>query len=143
MKFAIFILVSIFSILASAQDTPLRVVEVMPRFPSTCEQDDQLSARQKKQCADKEMLEYVYNNLIYPAEARSQGIAGTVVIAFTLDTGGRMTDLEIKRSVHQLLDEAAMDVIVKMQEEFTWIPGQQRGEPVAVRFNLPIRFVDR
>lgn len=120
-----------------------KVVEVMPRFPSECEEDSSLSEQRKKQCADKAMLEYVYGNLVYPVEARREGVSGTVVISFVIDESGNMLDLKVSRSLHPLLDAAAMALMREMQEQVTWIPGQQRGNPIDVQFNLPIRFVDR
>lgn len=126
-----------------SQKKRFHVVEVMPRFPSSCERDARFSRQEKKQCADKEMLEFVYNNLLYPKEARAQGIEGTVVISFVIDELGRMLELEVSRSVHPLLDNAAMEVLRKMQEEFTWIPGEREGRPVAVHFNLPVRIKNR
>ncbi len=86
------------------------------------------------------MLQFVYSNLKYPAEAKRQGISGIVVIAFTLDKEGFILDPEVKRSANPMLDEAALEVIEKMQAEMQWIPGSQQGKPVAVKFNLPIRF---
>lgn len=118
-----------------------KVVEVMPRFPSSCEANVDLTDQQKKQCADKEMLEFVYGHLKYPAEAKSRGISGTVVVAFTLDKEGFILDPEVIRSVDPMLDEAALAVIEKMQDEVLWIPGLQKGEAVAVQFRLPIRFM--
>lgn len=139
----LFVLACLLASISSYSQTEgdiFKVVEVMPRFPSSCEDDVDLTDRQKKQCADKEMLEFVYSNLKYPAEAKRQGISGTVVMAFTLDKEGFILDPEVKRSANPMLDETALEVIEKMQAEMQWIPGSQQGKPVAVKFNLPIRF---
>ena len=139
----LFVLTCLLASISSYSQTEgeiFKVVEVMPRFPSSCEDDVDLTDQQKKQCADKEMLQFVYSNLKYPAEAKRQGISGIVVIAFTLDKEGFILDPEVKRSANPMLDEAALEVIEKMQAEMQWIPGSQQGKPVAVKFNLPIRF---
>jgi protein TonB len=139
----LFVLACLLASISSYSQTEgeiFKVVEVMPRFPSSCEDDVDLTNQQKKQCADKEMLQFVYSNLKYPAEAKRQGISGIVVIAFTLDKEGFILDPEVKRSANPMLDEAALEVIEKMQAEMQWIPGSQQGKPVAVKFNLPIRF---
>jgi len=139
----LFVLACLLASISSYSQTEgeiFKVVEVMPRFPSSCEDDVDLTDQQKKQCADKEMLQFVYSNLKYPAEAKRQGISGIVVIAFTLDKEGFILDPEVKRSANPMLDEAALEVIEKMQAEMQWIPGSQQGKPVAVKFNLPIRF---
>jgi hypothetical protein len=43
----------------------------------------------------------------------------------------------VLRSVSALIDQEAMRVVRKMPP---WIPGLQRGKPVAVAYRLPIRF---
>jgi len=117
-----------------------KVVEVLPRFPSSCEEDSTLSDPQKKRCGDREMLKFVYGNLKYPIESKNQGVSGTVEVTFTIDKEGFMQNPEIVRSPDPLLKAAAMTLIEKMKSEIQWIPGLQDGKPVAVKFNLPIRF---
>lgn len=117
-----------------------KVVEVLPRFPSSCEEDFTLSDQQKKRCGDREMLKFVYGNLKYPIEAKNQGISGIVEVTFTLDKEGFIQNPEIVRSADPMLEAAALTVIEKMKSEIQWIPGLQQGKPVAVKFNLPIRF---
>ncbi len=61
-------------------------------------------------------------------------------MTFTIDKEGFMQNPEIVRSPDPLLKTAAMTLIEKMKSEIQWIPGLQDGKPVAVKFNLPIRF---
>lgn len=119
---------------------PFTVPEVLPRFPSSCEEAPRLTEVEKKQCADEEMLEYVYNRLVYPLEAQERELKGTVIIDFTIDEFGQMRNLTISKSLDPILDNAAMDVVQRMKEQVTWIPKLKSGNPIATEFSLPIRF---
>ncbi len=111
------------------------VVEQMPRFPG-CENTG-LSNPDLKNCADAKMLEFVYDNLEYPTAALNNNIEGTAVIRFIVEANGCISNPEILKNLDFGTGEEALRVVTLMP---TWIPGKQRGEPVAVYFNLPVRF---
>ena len=73
----------------------------------------------------------------YPEFAKKAGIEGTVFVQFVVDEKGNVENPQVTRSVHKLLDEAALEAIRKMK--FT--PGKQRGRPVKVQMSLPVRFI--
>jgi protein TonB len=116
-----------------------RVVEQMPRFPG-CE-DMVASNDEKKACADKKMLEFIYSNIRYPAIARDNGIEGTVIVQFVVDKDGRVSESQILRDIGGGCGTEA-ERIVKLMNEMNqrWTPGKQRGIPVRVMFTLPVRF---
>lgn len=72
----------------------------------------------------------------YPAEALAAGLSGRVLVSFVVDEQGRVTDEEVLRSAHPLLDEAALAGIRQARYE----PGRIDGAPVAVRMVLPVTF---
>lgn len=111
-----------------------KVVEEMPRFPG-CEEETDAQAREK--CAQQLLLEFVYDKLEYPEEARQAGISGIVVAQFIIDKAGQVKNPKIVRSIGGGTDEAVLKVINKMPD---WVPGKHRGRLVNVEFNLPIRF---
>lgn len=114
------------------------VAEEMPRFPG-CEELETIE--EKKPCAQKKLLEYVYGNLKYPEEAREKSIQGMVVVHFYIDTHGELQNLELVRDIGGGTGQAALDVFKKMIEEgIRWVPGKENGEVVNVKFNMPIRF---
>ena len=123
---------------APKEEEIFRVVEDMPRFPG-CEN---LSTKQEKQqCADKKMLEFIYSNIKYPAIARENGVEGTAVIQFVVEKDGSVTDAKIVRNPGAQTGEEALRVVNLMNEKgFKWVPGKQRGRPVRVQFNLPVKF---
>lgn len=111
-----------------------KVVEDMPTFPG-CE--DISGKAERKQCADKKMLEYIYKNIKYPAIARENGVEGMVVIQFVVEKDGSITDAKIARDIGAQCADEAMRIVNSMPN---WNPGKQRGRPVRVQFNLPVRF---
>lgn len=115
-----------------------KVVEEMPRFPG-CE--DLGSAAEKKACADKKMLEFIYKNIKYPAIARENGVEGTCVVQFVVDRDGTIKDAQVVRDIGAQCGQEALRVVNLMNEKgIKWTPGKQRGRNVKVQFNLPVKF---
>lgn len=124
---------------SNALDVVLRSADEMPRFPG-CE-DMEASVRDKKKCADKEMLEFVYGNYRYPAEARRLGVEGTVVISFIIEKNGIVSEPKIVRDIGGGCGEEALRVIRLMQEQLIrWAPARQDGQTVRCMYNLPVKF---
>ena len=80
---------------------------------------------------------YLSRNLSYPAEARSMGVEGTVVLAFVVNSDGAISDVEILKGIGAGADEEAIKVVENAPD---WIPGKQNGEAINTRMRLPIRF---
>ncbi len=82
-------------------------------------------------------LEGVAERLVYPELQRRAGVEGRTVVQFVVSTEGAVTDLEVVRSSgNDGLDRAAVDVMRTAR----FVPGQQDGRPVRVRFAVPITF---
>ncbi|MBL7905987.1 MAG: M56 family metallopeptidase [Bacteroidales bacterium] len=86
---------------------------------------------------DEARVAYVVNNISYPAEAKSKGIQGTVYVTFVIEQDGTVSNVKVLRGVHAALDKEAVRVIQTMP---AWTPGKQRGNPVRVQFNMPVKF---
>lgn len=97
------------------------VVESMPEFPG----------------GDAARMKFLQENIKYPQLARESGIQGTVYVTFVVETNGKVTDVKVLRGIGGGCDEEAVRVIQSMPR---WVPGKQRGKPVRVQFNMPIRF---
>ncbi len=78
----------------------------------------------------------VYEYLAYPEIARQAGIEGMVVVQIVVDPEGIPRDPVTARSAGDVLDEAAVQAVMKLR----FIPGRQRGKAVSVRLAIPIRF---
>ena len=113
-----------------------KVVEEMPRFPG-CE-SQKIDLDKKTKCSQEKMLQYIYENLKYPGLARENGIEGTVVVQYKIGKDGKIYDVVVTRDIGQGCGEEAARIVRSMPN---WIPGMQRGKPVAVLFTLPIKFM--
>jgi len=113
-----------------------KIVEQMPRFPG-CEGNEGTD-EEKKLCAEKKMLEYIYKNIKYPTLARYHEIQGMAVVQFVVEKDGSISGQKILRDVKGGCGDAALDIVNSMPQ---WIPGYQRDKPVRVQFNLPVRFI--
>ncbi len=80
---------------------------------------------------------FILNQVIYPALPLENGIGGTVILSFIIDEKGKLTQIEILRNAHPELDKEAMRVLSSSPD---WTPGKQRGNPVKVKFTIPIKF---
>ncbi|MCP3930403.1 MAG: energy transducer TonB [Bacteroidetes bacterium] len=122
-----------------AEEEIFKVVEEMPRFPG-CE-DSGGTMKEKKECADKKMLQFIYKNIKYPAIARENGVEGTVVIQFVVDKDGSISNARAVRDIGAQCGQEALRVVELMNTKgLKWAPGKQRGQSVRVQFNLPVKF---
>lgn len=113
------------------------VVEDMPMFPG-CENEPDKKA--KKACADKALMQYLADNVRYPSNAIDNGIQGSVIAQFVVETNGKITDVNILRDIGGGCGDEARRLIESMNKAHKWHPGKQRGKPVRVMFTLPVRF---
>lgn len=114
------------------------IAEDMPRFPG-CEHLG--TKAEKEACARDNLLKFIYENIEYPPIARENGVEGTVVISFVVEKDGVVRDTKIVREIGGGCGEEALRVVELMNTSGKrWIPGKQRGKPVRVMFNLPVKF---
>jgi periplasmic protein TonB len=115
--------------------TPFIVVEDMPIFPGC--NDDQLSKDEKKECTSNKLLAFLYSKIKYPEIARQNEIEGTVYLRFVIEKDGSVNTATILRDIGGGCGDEALRVLNTMPK---WTPGKQRGRPVRVQYNLPIKF---
>jgi protein TonB len=82
-------------------------------------------------------MRYLQESIKYPEEAKELGIQGRVFVTFVVEVDGSITDVRVLRGIGGGCDEEAVRVVKAMPK---WVPGKQRGVPVRVQFNLPIKF---
>lgn len=85
----------------------------------------------------KAMMKYLRDNIKYPASLIEVGIQGRVVLSFVVDTDGSIKDITVLSGAHEKLDAEAIRVVSSMPK---WIPGENQGKKVRVRYNLPVTF---
>lgn len=80
---------------------------------------------------------WVYKYLKYPESAIQDGTQGTVVVGFTIEKNGEVTDVHVENGVDERLDAEAVRVISVSPK---WIPGQISGSKVRTRISVPVEF---
>ena len=105
----------------SANDKVYEVCEQMPTFPG----------------GDAALMKYLSENVKYPALAIKAQEQGRVVVSFTVERDGAISDVKVARSVTPSLDAEAVRVVKAMPK---WTPGKQGGQLVRVRYNVPVSF---
>lgn len=103
------------------EPTVFTIVEEMPSFPG----------------GEAELFKYLGKTVKYPPMAQDAGITGVVYMTFVVDEHGKVKDPKVLRGIGGGCDEEAIRVVKAMPN---WEPGKQRGKPVRVQYNLPIRF---
>ena len=83
------------------------------------------------------MMQFIYSNITYPAEAKDAGIDGMCVISFVVEKDGSLSNVEVVRDIGGGCGAECERVVNSMPN---WKPGKERGEAVKVEFNLPVRF---
>lgn len=87
---------------------------------------------------DAALMQYLCDNLKYPAEAQEKGIEGRVLVQFVIGKDGSVSELNVLQHVDPALDKEAMRVVESTS--FMWNPGFVEDQPVRVKFTLPITF---
>ncbi len=85
----------------------------------------------------EDLKNYLENVIRYPESAIKDSVKGRVFINFRISRNGAVLDAKILRGIRSDLDYECIQVIDNMPD---WKPGKQRGKPVEVSFNIPIRF---
>jgi len=108
-------------VVAPTQDSVYSIVDSMPKFPG----------------GEKALLNYIYRNTKYPAEAYKKKQEGKVILQFIINKQGMVENAKVARGVSPALDKEALRVVNSFP---AWIPGIQNELNVAVNMTLPISF---
>jgi TonB family protein len=80
---------------------------------------------------------HIRDNTTYPAKAKENHIAGTVLVSYIVGKEGYVEEVKVVHSIDPLLDEEAIRVIKCMKR---WIPGLCDGEVARVEYKQPFKF---
>jgi protein TonB len=81
--------------------------------------------------------DWVQRRTNYPQAAIDKKITGKVYLTFIIEKDGSISNVTVVKGVDPLLDDETVKAI---SESPKWTPGLQRGEPVRVRYSIPINF---
>ena len=104
------------------EQTIFEVVEQMPEFPNG---------------GMAGLMQYLSKNIKYPTIAQENGTQGRVTVQFVVNRDGSIVDAKVLRGVDPYLDKEAIRVISSMPK---WKPGMQKGQPVRVKYTVPVTF---
>lgn len=105
----------------STQEQIYAVADEMPAFPG----------------GTKALIETIYKNVVYPADARSLGIEGKVVIKFVVNKEGKAVDPTVSKGLYPSIDQSVIDAIKKLPK---FEPGKLGGKAVNVWYAVPVTF---
>lgn len=102
--------------------TPIyNVIDQMPEFPGGMDK----------------LLQFINDNMQYPAKAQTEGIQGRVAVQFIVNEDGYIIEPNIVRSVEPSLDNEALRLIKMLPQ---WKPGTLKGKAVKVKYTVPVTF---
>ena len=80
---------------------------------------------------------YIRDNLIYPKEAIDNNIEGKVIIEFTVQSNGTLSDFKVIESLGYGCDQEAIRLI---REGPAWLPAEKDGQKISDQVRRSIRF---
>ena len=96
-------------------------IQKMPSFPG----------------GEAELQKFLVENINYPAIARENNIQGTAALSFVVGKDGTISNVQILKDPGGGCGKEAVRVVQSMPK---WTPGEANGNPVKVKFTLPVRF---
>jgi protein TonB len=84
------------------------------------------------------MRRFIASTLKYPVIAEENGEQGTVVVGFTVEEDGSLTNIHIEKSVSEWLDKEAKRIVSKMPK---WQPAQSGGVNVKSEQTVIVTFI--
>lgn len=86
---------------------------------------------------EAEMMGFLAKNIVYPAESRQNQVEGMVAVQFIVETDGSLSNFTNLHSPNGPMYEEVVRVL-KLMPKFS--PGKKDGQPVRVKYTLPVRF---
>jgi protein TonB len=90
------------------------------------------------QGGDKGIMRYLASETTYPQSSAENGIQGTAYVSFTITIDGCVSEIKLENKIDHDLGIEALRVVIKMPR---WTPGLCEGEPVNVRYIMPVKFI--
>lgn len=118
-------------------DEPLEMPSSPPEEKEEEEDEEDFFVAVEQMPELKGSLADLQKKIKYPKRALQANIEGRVIVQFIVNEEGKVEDPKVIRGIGGGCDKEALRV-VKMAE---FEPGRQRGQPVRVRYSLPIVFM--
>jgi TonB family protein len=86
---------------------------------------------------EKNIYEFLAQNINYPAFAKENNIQGQLYLSFIIDENATISDIRINKGVHILLDKETVRVL--RSTKFV-SPCMLNNKPIKVQFKLPFLY---
>jgi periplasmic protein TonB len=86
---------------------------------------------------DKAFREWIVSKIRFPEDAIANGLNGAVKVRFIVGKDGKLSNIEIVRGVHAIIDKEVLRVISNSPE---WEPGFKDGKYVRTWYSITISF---
>jgi TonB family protein len=133
-KLTFLFLLLFLSIAIFAQDDDVLLsADIMPACQS-CE--PLLRSADHDYCNKKTFLDFMYDNIKYPQEARDSNVQGGLLVEFVVDKNGKVQDPKIIFGLGSGCDKEVLRVLQLMNNKpQMWIAAENEGKSVAVRMS--------
>lgn len=85
----------------------------------------------------QDIARFIGTNFRYPTKAVANGISGTIIIEFIVETDGAVNEVKVVQGVCEECDAEAVRVVRRL----IFKPLEIEGKPQRVRFRVPIRML--
>ncbi len=111
-------------------------LEEVPAFKACAK----LKGPARETCFNEQMANFLISNLEYPEKAKENGIQESILVEFIINTDGSVSNVKPvfeEKVMNKELEKEALRVVKKLPK---FEPGKQAGQPVRVRYTIPITF---
>ena len=123
----------------SRSEAPVIAVKVTQKEAKTQDHVSQAMAEKRAQFpgGEGEMYHFLAMNIKFPPKLIEDNVQGKVVVQFTVQPNGSLTDFEVVRSLSAEADAEALRVVKEMPK---WEPALSEGKAVASTYVIPVSF---
>lgn len=82
------------------------------------------------------MKEFIKEEMVYPALELRRHIGGTVVLSFLVEPDGKVSNLNVQKSVSSAIDQEA----IRIFKHLLWYPAMELGKPIPNISQFQVKF---
>lgn len=86
------------------------------------------------------LVKYMSANVKYPEAAEKEKAEGTIIVKFTIDTDGSVSDIKTANEGAPQRPDLVLEAVRVVKEMPKWKPAQDKGKAVKCEMALPVQF---